>query len=93
MIKKRIFFIKLPVPISSRTNASLAAANSNGVKLGGFIGYVEGEKNQPRIDKRIEKAHLKIDRLLKTQYWKGFILTARCCWADLPRRLIKNRYQ
>jgi hypothetical protein len=52
------------------------------VKLGGFIGYVEGEKNQTRIDMRIEKAHLKIARLLKTQYWKGFILTALCCWAD-----------
>ena len=30
--------------ISSKTNASLAAANSNGVKLAGFIGFVEGKK-------------------------------------------------
>ena len=68
--------------ISSRTHASSAAADSKGVKLGGFISYVEDKKNQTRIDKRIEKVHLKVARLLKTQYWKDFILTALCCWAD-----------
>ena len=56
-----------------------AAADSKGVKLDGFISYVEDKKNQTRIDKRIEKVHLKIARLLKTQYWKDFILTALCC--------------